>query len=80
MCQILELDQCLQLSLFTSIHAGSTALCSLTAAVGKGTLVSALADASFHPSTCWGGLVSPVWGDSPVPMPTFEEMHRALVL
>lgn len=62
-----------------SIHAGSTSLCSLTAAVGKGTLVSALADASFHPWACGGGLVSPFWGGSPVPMPMAEEMHRALV-
>lgn len=36
----------------TSIHAGSTSLCRLTAAVEKGTLISALAEASFHPWAC----------------------------
>lgn len=46
----------------TSICAGRTSLCRLTAAVRKETLASAVADAFFHPSTCWGGLVSPVWG------------------
>lgn len=39
------------------IHAGSTSLCRITAAVGKGTFVSAVADVFCHPPTCWGGLM-----------------------
>lgn len=62
----------------TSTHAGRISLCRLTATMGK-VWFQHLLMPSFTPQLVGMGLCYQ-FGDSPVPMPAGEEVHRGLVL